>query len=177
MCNYRISCLFYILECCIRIYFTVTANDLHTRVTFTSVNHALSRHLSCKQVLRWMQLFIAFLHVEDHLVILHHNLIACIYAVGGGLCGLMLYRSGFVEFIGLCGAGCHFSYNPFVADPTFFLIHRYEAIAGEVIFLARWSGSVTESALQGISEKKFGIPLFFDNGRKKRKAARFFVAE
>ena len=64
------------------------------------------------------------------------------------------------EFIGLCGAGCHFSYNPFVADPTFFLIHRYEAIAGEVIFLARWSGSVTESALQGISEKKFGIPLF-----------------
>ena len=85
--------------------------------------------------------------------------------------------SGFVEFIGLCGAGCHFSYNPFVAGPTFFLIHRYEAIAGEVIFLARWSGSITESALQGISEKKYGIPLFFDNGRKKRKAAGFFVAE
>lgn len=89
-----------------------------------------------------------------------HIIVACIYAVGGGLCGLVLYRSGFVEFIGLCGAGCHFSYNPFVADPTFFLIHRYKAIAGEVIFLARWSGSVTESALQGISEKKFGIPLF-----------------
>ncbi len=47
-----------------------------------------------------MQLFIAFLHVEDYLVILHHNIIACIYTVGGGLCGLMLYRSGFVNLSG-----------------------------------------------------------------------------
>jgi hypothetical protein len=33
------------------------------------------------------------------------------------------------------------------------------------------------SKLQGISEKKLGIPLFCDSGRKKRKAAGFFVME